>query len=88
MLVQKAKNILPPRQPVEAALSHTSAQHVKEFLATDHAGFDHARDHRQIRQHGRVHQGYFVKREALQSQLHDLAECFLDSNLRWLMREI
>jgi hypothetical protein len=51
MLVEKTENILATWKLVEAALSHTSSQHVKEFFDTDHAAFDYRRDHCQIRQY-------------------------------------
>jgi hypothetical protein len=39
VFVKKTQNILAPRQPVEAALSHTPAQHLKEFRDADPAAF-------------------------------------------------
>jgi hypothetical protein len=88
MLVEKAKNILAPRKPVEAALSHTSPQHVKEFPASDRPAFDHGGHHRQVRQHGRPDQDAFVKQHAVQDHLHVLTAWFVEINLRWLKRVI
>jgi len=78
MLIQKVKNIFAPRQPVEAALSHTSQQCLQEFLAADGATFDETSNHRQIGQHARRYQGGRVEREAIQFQLHVRIGCFFE----------
>jgi len=75
MSIQKTENILAPRKSVEAALSHTSAQQVKEFFRTDRAAFQHRRDHGEIRQHGTVRQSNFIQRETVQFHLYVVACC-------------
>jgi len=86
VLLQKAKNIFPPRQPVQAALSHTSQQQAEKFVSADCPAFDDTGDLRQIGQQRRLRQRGFAKREAVQRQL-DVRAVF-EINLRWLMSGI
>jgi len=81
VLVEKTKNILPPWQPVEAALSHTLSQRLKKAFDFDRVAFEQTRNHGQIRQHGRVHHGHFIQREAVQRQRHVVAGGWLDANV-------
>jgi len=62
-------------------------QGIEEFLGRDRAVLEEARDHRQIRQHRRVHQRGFVQREAIQPQLHVFVGSFFDGRWRgWIGR--
>lgn len=88
MLVEKAKNIFTPCQPVEAALSHTLSQHLEQLRAADRTAFEHGCDHGQIGQHGRVHQGDFVQHPTVHHQLHVRTGGLLASDLRGWRRRI
>lgn len=66
--MQKGENVVGPGSPGDAALSHTSAQQIADFLATELRALDEVHEHPHVRHHRRIHHARLVQDDAFEAQ--------------------